>query len=188
MSNPVLEAIANRRSIRAYSPEQITEEQLQTLITAAQQAPSARNLQPWHFTVVQNKALLDRINESVRTELVKNSEGAERAYYADPAYSVFYHAPTVFFLSTKMEDARVYARHDCGCASQTIALAAYSMGLGTVILGMPRDAFSGPDGDTYRKELQFPEGYDFMVAVAVGIPAATKDAHPVLEGRVTVIR
>ena len=49
MTNPVLTAISERRSIRQYKPEQITEEQLQALLRAAVESPSARNLQPWHF-------------------------------------------------------------------------------------------------------------------------------------------
>ena len=188
MTNPVLEAIAGRRSIRAYKPDQISEEQLQALLDAALQAPSARNLQPWHFTVVQDGALLDRINESVRAELLKNAEGKMKETFSASAYSVFYHAPTVIFLSTDMSAEKRYARHDCGCAAENICLAAHSMGLGTVILGMPWEAFKGPDGDEYRRLLRFPEGYDYMVSVAVGIPEKSKQAHPIAEGLVDYVR
>ncbi len=183
MTNAVLQAIADRRSIRAYTGQQITDEQLEILLTAAKQAPSARNMQPFHFTVVQDKALLERMDASVRDGLRKNA-GMD----VKDDYSVFYHAPTVIFISTNMDGEKLYARHDCGLASENIALAAHSIGLGTVILGMPREAFACPDGDEYRKILQFPEGYDFMVAISVGNPAMTKDAHPVAEGLVTIIR
>ena len=188
MNNPVLEAIAGRRSIRAYKSEQISEEQLQALIAAAQQAPSARNLQPFHFTVVQDQALLSRINESMRAEVLKTASGKMKETFSASQYSVFYHAPTVIFISTDMSAEKRYARHDCGCAAENIALAAHSMGLGTVILGMPWEAFKGPDGDEYRRLLRFPEGYDYMVSVAVGVPAATKEAHPVAGGLVDIIR
>ncbi|MBQ3223975.1 MAG: nitroreductase family protein [Clostridia bacterium] len=189
MTNAVLQAIADRRSIRSYKPEQITDEQLSAIMTAALQAPSARNSQPWHFTVVQDKALIERINESFRTEFLKQvGDSPMRAHIEDPAYSVFYHAPTVIFVSTNMDGARVYARHDCGLAVENIALAAHSLGLGTVILGMPREAFTGPDGDEFRSLLQFPEGYDFMVAVSVGVPAGTKEAHMIDDGLVTYIK
>ena len=189
MTNAVLQAIADRRSIRAYQPEQITEEQLSAIMTAALQAPSARNIQPWHFTVVQDKALIERINESFRAEFLKNAgDSPMRAHIEDPAYSVFYHAPTVIFVSTNMDGAKIYARHDCGLAVENIALAAHSLGLGTVILGMPREAFTGPDGDELRKTLQFPEGYDFMVAVSVGLPAGTKQAHQIEKDLITYIK
>jgi len=189
MTNAVLQAIADRRSIRSYKNEQISDEQLSTIMTAALQAPSARNVQPWHFTVVQDKALIDRINESFRSEFLKHAgDSPMRAHIEDEAYSVFYHAPTVIFVSTDMDSAKLYARHDCGLAVENICLAAHSIGLGTVILGMPREAFAGPEGDEFRKLLQFPEGYDFMVAISVGIPAGTKQAHLIEEGLVSYIK
>ena len=58
MTNAVLQAIADRRSNRGYAPRQLTEEELQAILTAALQSPSARNSQPWHFSVVQDAALL----------------------------------------------------------------------------------------------------------------------------------
>ena len=72
--NQVLDIIASRRSHRAYESKQITEEQLQTLLTAAVQAPSAVNGQPWHFTAVQNQALLGEINEACRETAMKMEE------------------------------------------------------------------------------------------------------------------
>ena len=60
--NEVLKAIRDRRSIRSYEPEQITDEQLQALLDAALQSPTARNTQQWHFSVVQNRALLDEFS------------------------------------------------------------------------------------------------------------------------------
>ena len=46
MTNAVLQAIAGRRSNRGYAPRQLTEEELSAILTAAMQAPSARNTQP----------------------------------------------------------------------------------------------------------------------------------------------
>lgn len=188
MTNAVLQAIADRRSIRGYQNQQITDEQLSILLTAAQQAPSARNSQPWHFSAVQNQELLARINESFRAEMLKNAQGPMRETFEKSDYSVFYHAPTVIFVSTNMNPELRYPRHDCGLAVENIALAAHSIGLGTVILGMPVEAFKGPDGPEFKKLLGFPKGYDYMIAVAVGVPATTKEAHPIAENLVTIVR
>ena len=65
MNNQVINAIFERRSHRAYQDTQLTQEQLDTLLEAALASPSANNLQPWHFSVVQNRALLDRINRAI---------------------------------------------------------------------------------------------------------------------------
>lgn len=189
MQNPVLDAIAARRSIRAYKPEQISQEQLQALLDAAQASPSATNSQPWHFTVVQNAALLSRINEAFRTEMLGTvTEPDKRARFEDPAYSVFYHAPTVFFVSCPPTDTMRYAETDCGMAIENIALAAHAIGLGSVILGMPRMAFKGPEADEFRKRLGFPDGFDYILSVAIGYPNTTKEAHPILPDRITIVR
>ena len=38
-----------------------------------------------------------------------------------------------------------------------------------------------------RKALQFPEGWDFVIAIAIGVPADTKDAHIVKEDRISFV-
>lgn len=54
--NKVLEVIKSRRSIRRYLPEQIKQNELDAIIEAGLYAPSAHNDQPWHFTVIREKA------------------------------------------------------------------------------------------------------------------------------------
>lgn len=186
MSNPVLEAISERRSIRAYAPHQLTQEQLDAILQAAMQAPSARNMQPWHITVVQDKALLDRINQAFCAEARRGMPDEVR--FSDPAYSVFYHAPTVIFVSCPSTQTMKYAETDTGIVIENIALAAHSLGLGSVILGMPRLAFDGEEAAALREKLAFPEGYEYCLSIAIGTPTATKEAHPVGPDRITIIR
>jgi len=187
MTNPVLDVIFSRRSHRGYSQEQITDEQLNILLDAAQAAPSARNTQPWHITVVQNQALLARMNAAAREGIIASVPEKVRDRYASNDYSVFHHAPTVLFYSCPaLEDMR-YAQTDCGISIENVVLAAESIGLGTVVLGLPREAFVSPEGDAFRKELQFPEGYDFILAVSVGIPTDDKEAHPIKPGRISYV-
>ena len=102
--------------------------------------------------------------------------------FADKNFHVFYHAPTVIVISGMPDN--LYTPIDCGIAVENIALAAESLGLGSVILGMPRDAFAGDKADAFRQALHFPEGWDFVIAIAVGIPADTKDAHPIGENKI----
>ena len=188
MKNEVLQAIADRRSIRAYTEDQLTEEQLQALLDAAVQSPSAVNRQPWHFSVVQDKALLDAFDAAMREELLKNAEGDARARYESPSYSVFYHAPTAIFISLPDPMPSVFAPVDAGIAVENIALAAQSLGLGSVILGMPRVVFESERSEEFRRAFRFPEGYAFSIAIAVGVPAGTKAAHEVLPDRIDIIR
>ncbi len=183
--NQVLSTIAARRSHRAYQPQQLTPAQLDALLAAALQSPSAMNRQPWHFSVVQNNALLAEINDAVRENAMKRPEDQRSPRFADPAFDVFYHAPTVIFLSADQQNR--WNAIDCGIAVENLALAAESMGLGSVVLGLPREAFQGEKAPRLRQELHFPEGYDFVIALAVGVPADDKPAHPVGENKITII-
>ena len=175
MTNAVLQAIADRRSNRGYAPRQLTEEELQAILTAALQSPSARNTQPWHFSFVQNKALLSEISLAVSQAL------------DNPGFDVFYQAPTVVFLCRSTTENQAYGAIDCGIAVENLAIAAHGMGLGSVILGLPRAAFTSPRAEEFRKALRFPEGYDFTIAIAIGYAAASKEAHPVDAGKVDLI-
>lgn len=175
MENEVLRAIAQRRSHRAYAPRQISYEQLDALLEAALSSPSANNFQPWHFSVVQDPKLLGRIHRAAEAAAYTRAREDRSPRYDTADFQVFYHAPTVFFISAP--ENHFYAPIDCGIAAQTIALAAQSVGLGSVILGLPRDAFSGEARTELEKALRFPEGYSFVIAVAVGYPTDEKPAH-----------
>lgn len=185
--NPVQTAIMARRSIRDYEATQLTDEQLALLLEAALAAPSAINAQPWHFTVVQDQLLLDRIHEAAKCQILSDPKNASPRW-EDDSFHIFYRAPTVIFLSANVVHGLHYAEIDCGIAVQNIALAAQGMGLGSVILGMPRAAFEGQEGDDLRKACGFPEEYDFKIAIAVGVPTKSKDAHPIGEGKINYVR
>jgi nitroreductase len=171
MGNSVLTAIAERRSIREYKPEQLTKEQLDTLLAAAQQAPSAHNSQPSRFTVVQDRAIFAEINAETRKTIDHPD--------------IFYNAPTVIFISVPIGGPfAAFTKVDSGIAVQNIALAAYSLGLGSVILGLPAIAFTGARADYFKSLLKIPSEHEFAIAVAVGSADETKDAHPIESDRI----
>jgi len=180
LNNEVLTAIAERRSIRQYKPEQISGDQLAALLKAAQEAPSARNSQPWHFSVVQDQSIIAKVNDAAVSKL------AEQGGFYATVKDIFYSAPTVIFISAD-KDATPWASLDCGIAVQTIALAAQSLGLGTVILGLPMVAWETESADELSKLLKFPDKHTFAVAIAVGYAAASKPAHPIDPGKVDII-
>ncbi|MBR4444073.1 MAG: nitroreductase [Clostridia bacterium] len=167
----VLQAISNRRSHRAYKADQLPEETLNAILTAALQSPSARNRQPWHFSVVQDAALIQEVHDEAAKVMGKH--GSPR--FVDPDFQIFYHAPTVIFLFGEKEND--WTPIDCGIAVENIALAAEGLGVGSVILGLPKPAFKGDRADALRAKLQCPEGYDFVIAIALGYSADTKDPH-----------
>ena len=186
--NEVLKAIRDRRSNRGYSDVQLTETELQALLDAALQAPTARNTQLWHFSVVQDRGLLEQFSEDYAAMMAAKLPEDVRNRFADGKFHLFYHAPTVIFISRPTDCANRFVEVDCGIACQNIALAAHSMGLGSVIVGMPMDLFLSEKGKSYGKAFGFPEGNQFSIGIAVGHPTMTKDAHPVGEGKVNIVR
>lgn len=61
MENQVLDAIFNRRSIRRYTDQPVSSDQLDLILKAGQAAPSAMNQQPWYFVAIQRKDMIEQL-------------------------------------------------------------------------------------------------------------------------------
>ena len=177
----VLQAIATRRSHRVYKADQIPEDVLKQILTAGLRSPSARNHQPWHFSVVQNAALIQEVHDEAAS--VMGKDGSPR--FADPNFQIFYHAPTVIFIFGEKDFS--WTEVDCGIAVENMALAAEELGLGSVILGLPKPAFMGDKADELRQKLKCPDGYDFVVALALGYATDSNDPHDLREEKISRI-
>lgn len=186
--NEVLKAIQDRRSTRGFSDVQLTEAQLQALIDAALAAPTARNTQMWHFSVVQNRELLDAFSREASELVAASMPEGSRGRFEEKGFHLFYYAPTVIFISRPSECSNRFVEVDCGIACENIALAAQGMGLGSVIVGMAMDLFLSERGEYYKKAFGFPEGYQFSIAIVLGNNTVTKEAHPIGEGKVNFVR
>lgn len=183
--NETLSLIESRRSHRAYLPDPLTGDQISRLVNAGLQSPTAVNRQPWHFSVVRNQELLEEMNKQVRKIVMQRDESKRSPRFAQSDYNVFYHAPCVIFIFG--DKVNPYTPVDCGIAVENIAIAAESMGLGSVILGMPRDAFTEEKKTVFETRLECPEGSEFVIAIAVGKPADTKQPHPLGKDKVSYI-
>lgn len=174
MENEVLKAISDRRSHRKYQEKQLEEEVLSAILKAGLEAPSATNRQPWHYSVVQNPELIQEIHEATAQEIVAEDESRSKVF-SNPEFQIFFHAPTVIFIFGEKDFSWTHV--DCGIAVENMALAAESLGVGSVILGMPKAAFHGEKAEELRKRLACPEGSDFVVALALGYAEDMKNAH-----------
>ena len=93
--NETIKTILGRRSIRAYQPRQIGEEELQNILLAGQYAPTAMGQQPWHFTVLQNSDLLEKLQVQCKSLFLHSDNENLRAVASREEYHVFHHAPTL---------------------------------------------------------------------------------------------
>ncbi len=155
--NEVIKAIKSRRSVRKYSSEQLKREDLDAIIDAGLHAPSAHNQQSWHFTVIQNKELIDEINSAGKKVGISHEDELIQKIVGDPNRNMFYNAPTLVVVSGK--DGAMMPREDCAAATQNMLIAAESIGVGSCWNGMVNFAFQGEDRLTLIKKMELPEGY-----------------------------
>lgn len=185
--NETLKTILNRRSIRAYQAEQIKDEELQTLLEAGKFAPSGMNRQPWYFSVIQNKDLLDKINAIVK-EAVLNSGIPEMVNRVKSEnFSIFYGAPTLIVVSGDEKAATPQA--DCALAMGNMFLAAESVGIGSCWIHAIGQTFNSESGRAILQEMGVPEGYKIYSSGAFGYKAMESPAPaPRREDTVNIIK
>lgn len=173
----VLKAIAERSSIRAYTDEKLTESEIKTIITAGLQAPTAANKQEIHISVVDgsNPVLAEIEEEKRRLILASDADESFKENAKNSPNNFYYSAPTVLILS--VDKSFYWSKLDAGIAAQNIALAAHSLGLGSLIIGSIDGALKGEKGADFAKALKFPENYEFAIAVAVGHKNTEKAPH-----------
>jgi nitroreductase len=138
-----LEAIAARRSIRKFKADPIPDDALQAILTAATQAPSGKNRQPWRFIVVQGekcaemvRVMREGINKAkARGEDIGSSEWTAKVMEQAPV-TVFVFNPhgTHPWLTRSIGQAwwDVVNIQSIGAAIQNMLLAAQDLGLGSL--------------------------------------------------------
>lgn len=183
--NETISSILERRSNRGFEAKPLSDEQLDTLKQCALAAPTAMNAQSWHFSFVTNADIIKAVEDATLDELYATADEATKQRITSRGKTIFYGAPLVVFISS--DNDNYWSHIDAGIASENLAVAAQSMGLGSVIIGLCKKAFDGEKRTELEKLLCFPENHSFSIAVALGVPTATKDAHPVMDGKLCVI-
>ena len=154
-----IKTIMSRRSIRAFKDATVSDEQIQTLLEAAMNAPSAGDGRPWHFVVTTDRAQLDALADEV-------DEGNAMFKQAQAA--------VLICLDESLEGFQGFGAQDCSCAAQNLQLAAHDMGLGTVwiaIINVP------PRVAGCRKVLGVPEEITPFALFPLGVPDEELEAE-----------
>lgn len=158
----ILGAIKGRRSIRFFTKQPVSEEEIKTLIDAARQAPSAGNVQPWEFVIVRKAEVKHEVAVAAGDQtfveeapvvivVCANEDSVERAYGS--------------------RGVTLYCLQDTAAATQNILLAAYSLGLGTCWVGAFEEA-------EVSEALKIPEGVRPVAIIPVGHATANPPKHP----------
>lgn len=146
--------ITGRHSARGYEDKPVTKEIMEQLVLAAQSAPSAGNLQPWHFYAVMEK-------EQV-TVLMQHSLLNPPSWHRQiPACIVVTALPDVSGQRYHQRGGELYCIQDTAAAVQNILLSATGLGLGSCWIG----AF---DEEKCAAFLGLPKSQRPVAIVAVG--------------------
>lgn len=176
--NEMMKTILNRRSVRSYKKDQIKDEELEQILQAGKFAPSGMNKQPWHFTVVQNAEMLNKINDGCKMAMQKTN---------DKNFSAFYNAPTLIILSG--DEKAITSQYDCSAALENMFLAAESLGISSCWIFSVGTSLNAEGGKELKKSLGTPEGYNIICAGAFGYRASEPSSPaPRKENIVNIIR
>ena len=191
----VIENIKSRRSVRKYKNEQISDEDLYTILESAKHAPSGGNSQTWHFTVIQNEEILLKLNNYIRAAFeklevdentYKSIRGGKTASKNDN-YSFYYKAPTLIITSNDSNYSNAMA--DSACALENMLLTANYLNLGACWINQVTWFDRDENVRSLLTSLGIPENYKVCGSVCLGYGDVTRPADKVLkENTVTIIR
>ena len=169
--NETIQTILKRRSIRAYQTRQIGEEELHEILLAGQYAPTAMGQQPWHFTVLQNPDLLEKLQVQCKSLFLHSDNPDLRAVASREEYHIFHHAPTLLIVSGDLQ--AITPLQDCVLAMENMLLAAASLGIGSCWVHSVVMLCENAEGAVAFKSLGLgiPEGYAPYAAAVLGYSA-----------------
>jgi nitroreductase len=145
--NVVTTVIKSRHSIRQFKPDPVDEHAVRDAIECARHAPTAMNLQPWLFGIVQDKKMLEAI-----------------AALTDHGKFI---AQAPLCIAVFGEKKAKYYLEDCCAATENLIIALQAQGIGSCWVAGDKKAYAEP----VRKLLNVPDEYTLVSLVPAGLPA-----------------
>ena len=173
MTNPVIETIMARRSIRHYTDQAVPRELLQQIAECGVNAPNAMNQQEWELRIIDNPEYFTGVTEVLSgTAPFLSPEG-------DPKFRNSFRNATAAIAVACPDDESGMCLINVGLLCENICLAAKSLGLGSIVMAGPVWMMnSTPDAKPFLDKLNFSEGYKLRVIVGLGYPDEEPEARP----------
>ena len=168
-----LDIMRRRKSCRSYLADKpVAREDLLKIVEAGRLTPSGCNSQPWKFIVVDSPEAREKLCDAIVT-----SDGLTGAPWRHqvPAFIIFVEQPAKVMpvVVNHYHDAQRFAQGDIGAACMNMCHEAFSLGLGTCIIGVNEQA-------KMEKHFGIPHGSEVRLVLAVGYAA---DPAPVAKVR-----
>lgn len=151
-TNATIATIHERKSVRHFTNEKVSDDQLEVLLRAGMAAPTAVNKQPWAFIAITDKEILSKLEADLPYAKMLSQASAAIVVCGDLNKAI------------KVDD---YWIQDCSAATQNILLAAESIGIGAVWTGVyPREERI----ETVKQVLNLPEHIVPLNVIPIGYP------------------
>lgn len=183
--NPVIEAIKNRRSVRAYEPKPVPKDIIDNIIEAGNQAPftSITRSQPWRFVVIENTEFKQKLFQTAFPFWKNSIDGMKEKYpelykmatclydaMDKPKDVIYYNAPVIIFVIGPATGGAI----SCALACENMMIAAQSLGLGSCYTGFGAMVKGNPE---IVKALELKQNEQIYGPILLGYPKInTSDA------------
>jgi nitroreductase len=149
-----MDIIKGRRTIRKYKQDRIDPAILRDLVDGARLAPSASNLQPLRYLIVDDPALLEKVFVNLSWAGYIRPDG-------DPKEG---EKPVAYIVILVPGKKGPYTNHDIGLAAQSILLGAWGYGIGSCLFGAVQR-------ENLAEEFSIPEDVEIDTVISLGYPA-----------------
>ena len=193
MSKDILDIMKERRSIRKYTDQKLSEEDLNRIIEAGLYAPNAGGAQRSMLVVMHDRELVEKVGRlnvacMDRDKLMGGYVSAEQpSIIDDPSIkSGFYGAPTVVAVFAQKDF--LYNIPDAFCCAENMVLEAHNLGIASCIVARGEETFMTPEGMEFLKKWNVPQNMECKCFVLLGyVDGKYPAAKPRREGRVILV-
>lgn len=173
--NDIIKGILERRSIRKYRTDPIPAADRDLIVQAGLYAPSSKNTQAWHITVVEKPDLVARITEELKAAIVRANIEKYLAMTGNPKYTVNYGGAPLFMIVSCDPSRTSCPVEDCSMVLANMFLAAHSLGIGSCWINQLGPVCDEPGFRAFITSLGVPAENRIFGSACFGYNAA---AHP----------
>jgi len=180
LTNPALENIFARRSVRNFTDERVPNEIIGEILRAGTYAPTAANQQPWRFVIISNAEKIRQYGQQAKKLWVEQYKDATEPRLvaltrtmSRPEMDVFYGAPVLVLVFSA--PGSLHGEVDSALAAENMMLAARSLGVGSCWIGLAMPL--GTDME-FRNEIGVPADHNLVAPLIFGYPVKADQRAP----------
>lgn len=174
----IIEAINNKRSVRVYKEEPISDSTIKELISLGTKASTGSGMEPWGFVVINDKEEIDMWSEKIKTYLLNNFEEYPylhqyESWLKNPKFSVFNHTSTLLIIYGATDSH--WFKYDCTLAAGNIMLAAHAQRIGTCWIGFAEYMLNTEE---FKNKYHVPSNYELVCPMTLGYMKESTKLNP----------